>query len=86
MIYKNKGSQMDLEKYRGILLTVLVSKLFECMFQIRMKPHLDKISLFQAGPRIGKGPPDNLFILRGCIDHTKYMNKCLHICRTAYWC
>ena len=82
MIYKNKGSRMDLEKYRGIFLTVLVSKLFEILLKNRMKPHLEKISLFQAGSRNGKGPPDNLFLFRGCIDYAKYMNKCLYV--TSY--
>ena len=82
MIYKNKGSHMDLEKYRGIFLTVMVAKVFERLLQNRMKPQLDKISLFQAGSRSGRGPSDNLFLLRGCIDHSKYMNKCLYI--TSY--
>lgn len=82
MIYKNKGSHMDLEKYRGIFLTVIVSKLFELLLKKRMKPSLEKISLFQTGSRDGKGPPDMLFLLRGCIDHSKYMNKSLYI--TSY--
>ena len=78
MIYKNKGSRMDLEKYRGIFLTVLVSKLFEILLKNRMKPHLEKISLFQTGSRNGKGPPDNLFLFRGCMDYPKYMkNVCM---------
>ena len=79
MIYKNKGSHMDLEKYRGIFLTVIVSKVFERIIQSRMQPKLDKISKFQAGSRNGKGPPDNLFLLRSCIDYSKYMNKPLFI-------
>ena len=79
MIYKNKGSHLDLEKYRGIFLTVIVSKVFERLIKNRMKPNLDKISPFQAGSKDGKGPPDNLFILRSCIDHYKYMNKPLYI-------
>ena len=73
---------MDLEKYRGIFMTVMVAKVFERLLQNRMKPQLDKISLFQAGSRSGRGPSDNLFLLRGCIDHSKYMNKCLYI--TSY--
>ena len=79
MIYKNKGSYMDLEKYRGIFLTVIVSKLFERMLQNRIKPNLDGVSLFQAGSRKGKSGADNLFLLRSAIDYSKYMDKCLYI-------
>ena len=79
MIYKNKGSRMDLEKYRGIFLTVIVSKLFERMLQNRMKSNLDKVSLYQAGSRTGKSGADNLFLLRSAIDYSKYMNRSLYI-------
>ena len=79
MIYKNKGSHLDLEKYRGIFLTVIVSKLFERMLQSRMEPSLEKVSLFQAGSRSGKSAADNLFLLRSAVDHSKYLNKCLYI-------
>ena len=82
MIYKNKGSRMDLEKYRGIFLTVIASKLFELLLKNRMKTNLDKVSLFQAGSKDGKGPPDILFLLRSCIDYSKYMNNCLYV--TSY--
>ena len=43
---------------------------------------MDKVSLFQAGSRNCKGPPDNLYLLRSVIDHCKYMNKPLYV--TAY--
>ncbi len=79
MIYKNKGSHLDLEKYRGIFLTVVVSKLFERLLQARMKPSLDNVSLNQAGSRTGKGPSDDLFLLRGAIDHSIYMNNSVYI-------
>ncbi len=82
MIYKNKGSRLDLEKYRGIFLTVIVSKLFERLLQARMKDSLQKVSLFQAGSRPGKGPPDQLYLLRSAVDHSKYMNNPIYI--TAY--
>ena len=79
MIYKNKGSRMDLEKYRGIFLTVIVSKVFERMLQTRMEKNLDKVSYFQAGSRQGKSAADNLFLLRSAVDHSKYINKPLYI-------
>ena len=79
MIYKNKGSHLDLEKYRGIFLTVIVSKLFERLLQSRMKDSLQKVSLFQAGSRSGKGSPDQLYLLRSAVDHSKYMNNPIYI-------
>ena len=79
MIYKNKGSHLDLEKYRGIFLTVVVSKLFERMLTERMKENLENVSLFQAGSRSGKSAADHLFLLRSAIDHSRYMNNCLYI-------
>ena len=79
MIYKNKGSRLNLEKYRGIFLTVIVSKVFERMLQARMKPNLDKVSLFQGGSRTKRGAADDLFLLRSSIDHSKYMNKSIYL-------
>ena len=79
MIYKNKGSHMDLEKYRGIFLTVIVSKIFERMLQARMEKGLAKVSYLQAGSRHGKSAADNLFLLRSAVDHSKYLNKPLYI-------
>ena len=79
MIFKNKGSHRDLEKYRGIFLTVIVSKIFERMLQERMKTPLEKVSLFQAGSRTGRGCADNLFLLRSSIDNSKYMNNSLYV-------
>ena len=70
---------MDLEKYRGIFLTVIVSKVFERMLQTRMEKNLDKVSYFQAGSRQGKSAADNLFLLRSAVDHSKYINKPLYI-------
>ena len=84
MIFKNKGSHLDLVKYRGIFLTVLVSKLFERMIQMRMKPSLEKVSLFQAGSRTERGAPDNLYLLRSSIDHSKYMNNCIYVTTYDY--
>ena len=79
LIYKNKGSHLDLEMYRGIFLTVIASKLFDRMLKARMASALRNISPFQTGSQSGKGAPDNLFLLRGAIDYSKYMNKCLYI-------
>ena len=79
MIYKNKGSHLDLEKYRGIFLTVIVSKLFERLLQARMVTPLKQVSLCQAGSRTGKGPSDDLYLLRSVIDHSIYMKNSIFI-------
>ena len=79
MIFKNKGSHRDLEKYRGIFLTVIASKIFERMLQGRMKTPLEKVSFFQSGSKSGKSAADNLFLLRSSIDHSKYTNKSLFV-------
>lgn len=44
-----------------------------------MKDQLEKVSLFQAGSRYGKGAADNLFLLRSSVDHCRYMNESLYI-------
>lgn len=75
MIYKNKGSHLELNNHRGIFLTLAVTKLFEKILQNRMQPSLDKISLSQAGSRKGRSVSDNLFLVREAINHAKYLNK-----------
>ena len=63
-------------------MTVIVSKIFETLLKKRMSPNLREVSPFQAGSRANRGPPDNTFLLRGCIDHQKYIGRSLYI--TAY--
>ena len=82
LIYKNKGSKKELVNYRGIFLTIIVSKVFEGLLKTRMATNLQQVSPFQAGSRSNRGPPDNTFLLRGCIDHQKYLGRGLYI--TAY--
>ena len=79
MIYKNKGSRHDLEKYRGIFLTVVVSKLFEKMLKARMKDPLERVSLFQSGSKCKKSAADNLFLLRSSVDYSQYLGDSLYI-------
>ena len=79
MIYKNKGSHRDLEKYRGIFLTIIASKIFERMLQARMKIPLEKVSFFQSGSKAGKSAADNLFLLRSSMDHSKFSNASLFV-------
>lgn len=79
LIYKNKGSKKELVNYRGIFLTVIVSKVFEALIKKRISTNLASVDLHQAGSRNNRGPPDNTFLLRGCIDHQKYLGGCLYI-------
>ena len=75
MIFKNKGSHLDLTKYRGIFLTAIILKTFERLIYARMKTSMDNVSLYQAGSRPGRSVTDNLFLLRGCIDQSNYLKK-----------
>ncbi|MCH2405851.1 MAG: reverse transcriptase family protein [Nitrosopumilus sp.] len=78
-IYKSKGSKKELINYRGIFLTVVVSKIFEGLVKGRMTDSLKNVDLHQAGSRPNRSAADNLFLLRGCIDHHRYKNSTLYI-------
>ena len=73
-IYKNKGSRKFLVNYRGIFLTQIISKIYERIFFSRSQEVLKRVSKLQAGSRPERGSLDDLFLLKGCIDHAKYMN------------
>ena len=46
------------------------------LLNLRIIPHLEQnMAKFQSGGMKGKGVTDNLFILRGIIDHSKYLGK-----------
>ena len=75
LIYKNKGSRKELVNFRGIFLTVVVSKVFERMLQARMLPSIEKISFFQSGSRSGRSVADNLFLARCAIDHSRFLKQ-----------
>ena len=74
-IYKNKGSRKDLVNYRGIFLTQIIAKIYERIFMARSEEVMKKVSKLQGGSRPERGGLDNLFLLKGCIDHAKYMNS-----------
>ena len=78
-IYKNRGSRKELVNYRGIFLTLIVTKVFEHLLKERMTVYLVKVNLHQAGARPKRSPCDNLFLLYACIDHYKYKGKALYI-------
>ena len=81
-IYKNKGSKKELKYYRGIFLTIVISKIFEKLIKVRIEGCMKKINLLQAGSRINRGPADNVFLFRGVMDHFKFTKKPLFV--TAY--
>ena len=81
-IYKKKGCKKMLQYYRGIFLAIVISKIFEALIKGRIKANLDQINPLQAGSATGRSAADNVFLLRGCIDHSVANKKPLYI--TAY--
>ena len=77
---KKTGSTRKLSSHRGIFLLPVLSIIFEKLLKNRITPHLEEnMTQFQTGGVKGKGVVDNLFILRGMIDHSKYLGKELWI-------
>ena len=75
-IMKKTGSKRRLGNYRGVFLVPIASLIFEKLLKNRVTPHLEEnMTKFQTGARKGKGVVDNLFILRGIIDHAKYLGR-----------
>ncbi len=81
-IYKQKGCKKMLRYYRGIFLAIVISKLFESLIKSRIEPALNNINLLQAGSRTNRRGADNVFLLRGCVDHYVANKRPLYI--TAY--
>ena len=81
-IYKQKGSKKELKYYRGIFLAIVISKIFEKLVKNRIEENLQHINLLQGGSRTNRGPPDNVFLFRGAMDHFKFIGKPLYV--TAY--
>ena len=78
-IYKNKRSKKKLENYRGIFITSILSKILEKLIQLRIKNKITEYSSpFQVGGTPNRSTADNLFLLRGIIDHTIYLNTGKH--------
>ena len=76
MIYKQKGSWKELENHRGIFIVVILTIIFEKVIKNRILPILSRnMTQFQTGGAKGRGVVDNLFVLRGIIDHSVYLNK-----------
>ena len=78
---KNKRySFRKLENHRGIFLVPILSIIFEKLLKNRISQHLQQnMSRLQSRSMKGKSVVDNLFITRGLISHTVYLNKELWI-------
>ena len=76
VLKKNKGSSKKLNNYRGIFIVPIISVIFEKLLKNRITSTLEQnMSKFQNGGMRGKGVVDNLFLLRGLLDHAKYLGK-----------
>ena len=80
---EEKGRVKDfktLNNYRGIFIVQIISVIFEKLIKNRIMDTMQgTMSHFQNGGMRGKGVVDNLFILRGIIDHAMYLDKQLWI-------
>ena len=77
---KKKGSPKILNSYRGVFIVPILSIILEKLIKNRIMNTLrNNISQFQNGGMKGKGVVDNLFIIRGVIDHALYLGKKLCI-------
>ena len=73
---KRKGAFKKLDNYRGIFVVPILNIIFEKLLKNRISDTLQQnISKFQNGGMKGKGVVDNLFILRGIINHANYLGK-----------
>ena len=78
-IYKNKGLRKMLINHRGIFLKLILSKVFGKLNMNRIEQNVQNIDLSQAGSRQKRGPADQTFLLRGSIDHSKYLNRPIYL-------
>ena len=74
-LYKNKGSHKELENYRGVFLTPAITKLCEKYIMVKSRNDVENISKWQAGSRPNRSAQDQLYLVRSCMDHAKYMKK-----------
>ena len=78
-IYKGKGKKKELVNYRGIFLTSVLCKIFEKLIQTRINGILKGVSKFQAGATTNRSTADQLFLLRGALDHMTYLKRTVYI-------
>ena len=75
-IMKKTGSKRKLGNYSGVFLVPVSSLIFGKLLKNRISPHLaQNMTKYQTGGVKGKGVVDNLMILRGIVDHAKYLGQ-----------
>ena len=75
-VKEKKGTSKKLDNYRSIFIVPILSIIFEKLLKNRLSNTLqENISKSQNGGMKGKGVLDNLFIIRGIINHAKYLGK-----------
>ena len=75
-MFKKKGSWKKLDNCRGIFIITILLPIYEKVLKNRISGALQKnMSKFQNGEVKGKSVTDNLFILKGIIDHSKSLGK-----------
>lgn len=74
-----KGSFKLLLNKRGLFLSSVLSKLTEKLVKNRVQPALDRVSYLQGGAKRNRSCADITFLLRGLIDHAKYVNKIIYL-------
>ena len=79
-----KGSKKHLVNKRGIFLTSVLSKVIEKMIKERIKSSRDKVNRLQAGSTTNRSAADNNFLLRGVLNHAKYLNKPVYVLTYDY--
>ena len=69
-MFKKKGSWKKLDNYQGIFIVTILQLIYEKVLKNRISGVRQKnMSKFQNGGVKGKSVTDNLFILKGIIDH-----------------
>ena len=75
-MFKKKGSWKKLYNYRGIFIVTILQLINEKVLKNRKTEYQVYFrKIFQNGEVKGKSVTDNLFILKGIIDHSKYLGK-----------
>ena len=87
-IYKNKGSRIDPNNYRGISLINCICKIFTSLISRRITKYCDGVELLgneQAGFRKNYSTCDHIFALHVLISiYTKVLKKKLYCCFVDY--
>ena len=79
-----KGSKKLLVNKRGIFLTSVLAKVMEKLIKARINPNRKQVNPLQAGSTKNRSCADNNFMLRGVLNHAKYLNKPVYLLAYDY--